>query len=101
MTLPERLQDLGYRTAGYGKWGLGGPGTEGAPEKQGFDHFYGYLCQRKAHNYYPTHLWNDGERAPIEGNAYFRAHQKLTEPLAGPDDYYAAYGDGARDTHRS
>lgn len=95
VTLPERLQDLGYRTAGYGKWGLGGPGTEGAPEKQGFDHFYGYLCQRKAHNYYPTHLWNDGERAPIEGNAYFRAHQKLTEPLAGPDDYYAAYGDGS------
>lgn len=95
VTLAERLQDLGYRTAGYGKWGLGGPGTEGAPEKQGFDHFYGYLCQRKAHNYYPTHLWNDGERAPIDGNEYFRAHQKLKDPLAGPDEYYAAYGDGS------
>ena len=27
VTLPERLQELGYRTAGYGKWGLGGPGA--------------------------------------------------------------------------
>lgn len=95
VTVAERLRALGYRTAGYGKWGLGGPGTEGTPENQGFDHYYGYLCQRKAHNYYPTHLWRDGERAPIEGNAYFKAHQKLKEPLGTDDDYYAAYGDGS------
>lgn len=94
VTLPERLRALGYRTAGYGKWGLGGPGTEGAPENQGFDHFYGYLCQRKAHNYYPTHLWNDGVRSPIEGNAYFRAHQELPAPLEPDDAYYQRYGDG-------
>ena len=80
VTLAERLGDLGYRTAGYGKWGLGGPGTRGAPERQGFDHFYGYLCQRVAHNYYPTHLWNDGERAPIAGAEHFKAHQSSRRP---------------------
>lgn len=94
VTLAERLQGLGYRTAGYGKWGLGGPGTEGAPEVQGFDHFYGYLCQRKAHNYYPTHLWRDGKKVPIEGSHYFKAHQKLAKPLESVDAYYEAYGDG-------
>ncbi len=92
VTLAERLGDLGYRTAGYGKWGLGGPGTRGAPERQGFDHFYGYLCQRVAHNYYPTHLWDDGERAPIQGAEHFKAHQKLPEPLASADEYYARFG---------
>ena len=92
VTLAERLDDLGYATAGFGKWGLGGPGTEGAPELQGFDHFYGYLCQRKAHNYYPTHLWRNGSKAPIEGAEYFKAHQKLSEPLDSPDAYYEAFG---------
>ncbi len=94
VTLAERFQGAGYSTAGYGKWGLGGPGTRGAPERQGFDHFYGYLCQRKAHNYYPTHLWRDGEKAAIEGAEYFRAHQKLKAPLDSVDEYYERFGDG-------
>ncbi len=94
VTVAERLKAAGYATAGFGKWGLGGPGTEGAPENQGFDHFYGYLCQRKAHNYYPTHLWRNGKKTPIDGAKYFRAHQKLKEPLESADAYYEAYGDG-------
>ncbi|QDV07710.1 Arylsulfatase precursor [Planctomycetes bacterium Poly30] len=94
VTLAERLKARGYSTAGYGKWGLGGPGTRGAPERQGFGHFYGYLCQRKAHNYYPTHLWKDGVKAPIEGAEFFPAHQKLDAPLGSIDEYYERYGDG-------
>ncbi|MEM1449905.1 MAG: arylsulfatase [Planctomycetota bacterium] len=92
VTLAERLGALGYRTAGYGKWGLGGPGTEGAPEKQGFDRFYGYLCQRKAHNYYPTHLWRNGKRVPIDGAEFFHAHQRLDAPLDDADAYYERFG---------
>lgn len=95
VTLAERLGALGYRTAGYGKWGLGGPGTRGAPERQGFDHFYGYLCQRVAHNYYPTHLWLDGERAPIDGAEYFKAHQRLEAPLESDRAYYERFGQGS------
>lgn len=96
VTLAERLRDgFGYRTGGFGKWGLGGPGSEGAPEDQGFDRFNGYLCQRVAHNYYPTHLWRDGERVEIDGAEWFPAHQKLEAPLDSPEDYYDRFGDGA------
>lgn len=75
-TLAEVLKDAGYATACIGKWGLGWAGSEGDPNAQGFDRFYGYLCQRIAHNYYPTHLWRDGEKVAL-ANPPFRAHQKL------------------------
>ncbi|MEE2681100.1 MAG: arylsulfatase [Planctomycetota bacterium] len=67
-TLARTLQDHGYATCGVGKWGLGGPGSTGHPNRQGFDHWFGYLCQRNAHNYYPTHLDRNGERQELEGN---------------------------------
>ena len=53
MTLGRMMQQAGYVTGCFGKWGLGAPGTEGTPNKQGFDSFYGYNCQRQAHSYYP------------------------------------------------
>jgi arylsulfatase A-like enzyme len=56
------LHDAGYKTACVGKWGLGGPLTEGAPNKQGFDFFYGYICQRQAHTYTPLHLWKNEQK---------------------------------------
>ncbi len=62
------MQQAGYVTAAMGKWGLGGPGTTGAPNRQGFDLFYGYLCQREAHNFYPTHLWHNDRKELLEGN---------------------------------
>ncbi len=67
-TLGERLQRAGYETAFIGKWGLGTTGSEGDPLSQGFDRFYGYLCQRHAHNLYPTHLIRDRERVELPGN---------------------------------
>lgn len=72
-TLPRLLQEQGYATGGFGKWGLGYPGSEGMPSFQGFDRFFGYLGQRRAHFYYPEFLFSDvkGEelkRVPLEGN---------------------------------
>jgi arylsulfatase A len=75
-TLARWLRAHGYATAVVGKWGLGGPGATGVPTKQGFDFFFGYLDQKQAHNYYPTHLWRNEERYPL-GNEYFSPHQKL------------------------
>src|SRR5690606_36385886 len=49
-------------TGDFGKWGLGFVGTEGDPNKQGFDRFYGYNCQRLAHDYFPDHLWENSKR---------------------------------------
>lgn len=62
------LQQAGYVTGAFGKWGLGMVGTSGAPDKKGFDVFYGYNCQRQSHRYYPTHLWSNNTRIDLEGN---------------------------------
>ncbi|MBE20569.1 MAG: N-acetylgalactosamine-6-sulfatase [Acidobacteria bacterium] len=86
-TLAEILQQHGYATGAMGKWGLGGPDAHGQPNLQGFDHFYGYLCQRVAHNYYPTHLWRNGEKDMLTGNEYFDAHQRIEAPFQDPADY--------------
>ncbi len=67
-TMSEMLKEAGYKTGAFGKWGLGFVGTSGDPNKQGFDHFFGYNCQRLAHNYYPGHLWNNDEKIVLEGN---------------------------------
>lgn len=61
-TIGTLLQEVGYKTALIGKWGLGAPLTEGIPNKQGFDFFYGYNCQRQAHTFYPVHLWRNEEK---------------------------------------
>ncbi len=70
VTIADVLRDRGYATAAIGKWGLGGPGSEGAPDLHGFDLFYGFLCQRVAHNHYPTHLWRNGVRENLPGNTW-------------------------------
>jgi arylsulfatase A len=85
-TLARWLHERGYTTAMVGKWGLGGPGSTGMPTKQGFDFFFGYLDQRQAHNYYPTHLWRNEERYPLR-NSYFSAHQKLEGDPNDPKSY--------------
>jgi arylsulfatase len=68
VTLAKLLKAEGYATGLIGKWGLGFPGSEGEPQRQGFDYFFGYNCQRHAHNHYPTYLWRMGERLMLEGN---------------------------------
>lgn len=67
-TLAEMLKKAGYITSVYGKWGLGFPGSEGDANMQGFDEFFGYNCQRIAHNYYPYHLWHNQEKILLKGN---------------------------------
>ena len=67
-TIPKLLSKAGYKSAAIGKWGLGYPGSEGDPMKQGFDHFFGYNCQRQAHTYYPPHLWRNDRKVMLEGN---------------------------------
>ncbi len=61
-TIGDMLQKVGYKTAIVGKWGLGGPTSESIPNTRGFDFFYGYNCQRQAHNLYPMHLWKNEEK---------------------------------------
>ena len=56
-TVVQRLQNNGYITGMYGKWGLGDEETAGAPHLKGFNEFFGYLDQAHAHDYYTNHLY--------------------------------------------
>jgi len=67
-TLASVLKSQGYVTGCFGKWGLGEPGSSGDPIKLGFDRFYGYNCQRHAHNLYPRYLVNNDRKEILEGN---------------------------------
>ncbi len=67
-TVAKLLKDNGYATACVGKWGMGLFDTTGSPLKVGFDHFFGYNCQRHAHSYFPTYLYRDDKRFELEGN---------------------------------
>jgi arylsulfatase A len=67
-TLASVLKLQGYSTACVGKWGMGMFHTTGSPLKVGFDHFYGYNCQRHAHSYFPTYLYKDDLRFDLPGN---------------------------------
>ena len=67
-TVFQLFKEHGYATGVFGKWGLGAPQTVGAPNAQGVDEFFGYNCQRLAHNYYPYHLWHNTEKVMLEGN---------------------------------
>ncbi len=69
-TIASMLKEAGYSTACIGKWGLGYPGSSGDPQKQGFDHFFGYKCQRKAHNHYPWSLWRNDQKVMTYGRDY-------------------------------
>jgi arylsulfatase len=57
VTVAELFKTQGYATCAIGKWGLGYENSSGDPSKQGFDLFFGYLCQAHAHNHFPKFLW--------------------------------------------
>ncbi len=84
ITIAEVLKSAGYVTGMVGKWGLGAPNTEGTPNKQGFDFFYGYNCQRQAHTLFPMHLWRNEER-DILNNKNIPPHANLKEG-SNPND---------------
>lgn len=74
-TLPMMLKKAGYSTALCGKWGLGMPAAGGSPLMHGFDYYYGFLDQKQAHNYYPTHLWENDKWDTLDNHA-MNVHQR-------------------------
>lgn len=82
VTLIERLRDAGYRTGGFGKWGLGDKGTSGDPMKHGFNEFVGYYHQIHAHSYFPEFLWDSGKRWDLPGNVDGKKQQYSADLIA-------------------
>jgi arylsulfatase A-like enzyme len=68
VVIPEVLKKAGYHTGLFGKWGLGYTGTDGVPNKKGFDEFFGYHTQLQAHTYYPQNLYDNGHDFTIPNN---------------------------------
>ncbi|MBL8738327.1 MAG: arylsulfatase [Planctomycetes bacterium] len=88
-SLARTLHDAGYHNGAFGKWGLGPLGSTGAPSAVGFDRFFGYLCQRHAHSYFPAFLYDDERRLPLANELPVPGHGKLAADTK-PDDA-AAY----------
>lgn len=89
VTIAELLKPAGYTSGLIGKWGLGEKDTEGVPNQQGFDYFFGFLNQIRAHNYYPDYLWKNDEKYPLENEV------KITDK----EGYYA-HGIGSVSTNK-
>ncbi|MEO0476777.1 MAG: arylsulfatase [Planctomycetota bacterium] len=87
ITVAEVLKAAGYRTGGFGKWGLGDIDTPGVPEKQGFDTFFGYYHQIHAHRFYPDYLVRNGKKVALPGNKDVYAKYKGAPaiPRVDPD----------------
>ncbi len=88
VTIAEVMQQAGYRTGGFGKWGLGPTDSTGSPNRQGFDRFFGYNCQRNAHSYYPPFLDDDEGQLAINVNPV-PGHKKQLEGDVRAEDYRA------------
>ena len=83
VTVAEVLKGAGYSTGITGKWGLGEPVTEGTPNRQGFDEWFGYLNQRRAHSFYPTFIWLNEGRFDLPGNADGKQQQYTHDLFTG------------------
>ncbi|WP_207534547.1 arylsulfatase [Desertivirga arenae] len=85
-TLPKMLKKAGYICGLAGKWGLGVANTTGSPLKQGFDYYFGYLDQKQAHNFYPSHLWENDKVYKL-ANPYIDVHRKLDTNNVRDEDF--------------
>jgi arylsulfatase A-like enzyme len=85
-TIAKMLKEKGYQTGLVGKWGLGVTETTGSPLNHGFDYYYGVLDQKQAHNFYPTHLW-ENDKWDALNNPVFSVHSKIDPKTATDADF--------------
>jgi arylsulfatase A-like enzyme len=71
-TVASLLKATGYKTALFGKWGLGGHDMNSHPNDKGFDQFFGYLNQHHAHQSYPDYLWDNKTEHFLKDNWFFQ-----------------------------
>jgi hypothetical protein len=85
-TIAKMLKEKGYQTGLVGKWGMGVTGTTGSPLNHGFDYYYSVLDQKQAHNFYPTHLW-ENDKWDALNNHVFSVHGKIDPKTATDADF--------------
>lgn len=92
VTIAEVLKGAGYRTGFVGKWGVGLPGSEGVPYKQGFDYCFGFYDQSRAHTYIPDYLWENDRRIEYPENAGFDMLRRYDYVGNKPHNQYDEHG---------
>jgi arylsulfatase A-like enzyme len=83
-TLGTVLKQAGYRCGVIGKWGIGK--TTGHPLDQGFDHWFGFIDQVRAHFYYPDYIWRNRDKVPLPDNTktqHTYIHDSFTDEALG------------------
>ncbi len=70
-TFAKVLQEKGYKTGCFGKWGMGIQNTDGDPQKHGFDTFVGFYDQILAHNSFPEFLNKNGEKITLDNEVHY------------------------------
>jgi len=83
VTFARLLQEAGYATGCFGKWGIGNPPPLNDPAVHGFDEFYGYVNMYHAHNYYPEWMVKNGKKVPLRNKLYPDWHEKRVGPREG------------------
>ena len=92
ITVAEVLKEAGYKTGFAGKWGIGMPGTEGVPYKQGFDYAFGFYDQLRAHTFFPYHLWENDQKIPYPANQGFDMQRRYNISTKGlPAEFWNVY----------
>ncbi|NRB75918.1 MAG: arylsulfatase, partial [Verrucomicrobiales bacterium] len=79
VTIAELLEKEGYISGAFGKWGMGSIWSEGNPNEQGFEKFFGYNCQAHAHSYYPATLWDNDRKYPLKNDPPVPGHAGLAD----------------------
>lgn len=74
-TIGILAKEAGYKTAAFGKWGVGEDGTEGIPNKSGFDEFFGYLNNDHCEFYYTDFLYKNLDTFWIDANKHGKMAQ--------------------------
>lgn len=96
LTVAELFKSRGYATGMVGKWGLGGPGSTGTPNRKGFDQTYCFLEHAEG-DYFPSYLWRNDKREEIPAKTYQQklftddAMRFVREQKGGPFFLYLAY----------
>ena len=83
VTFAKVLQQHGYQTGCFGKWGIGNPPPLDDPQRHGFDEFYGYINMYHAHNYYPEFMIHNALKVPLRNVLYDDWRAKRTGPREG------------------
>jgi arylsulfatase A-like enzyme len=83
VTFARLLQESGYETGCFGKWGVGSPPPLNDPAVHGFDEFYGYVNMYHAHNFYPEWMVKNGKKVRLRNRLYPDWHEKRSGTREG------------------